>query len=250
MLTGSNAVSTLKQERENIRKITFTSNPKSRRKKTRNRSVRNTCEALVDSFFPMTKVPYNVMRMRLMNKFDRVNRKTVLSYLGRPKKRQVEKVEHTIQYQTSGVTRMKVHTFVHKLPAKKGYLEIFGLAELHNNQQTGESWFKLNHTIQTELPISPLINPPYESCALKESDAEFKDALAYAKLQNGSRTFSLPLNTAQVDGKPKSKVDYLKPKLYVKKTEIERESLRGRENRSSESKLSARERRVLGLEGC
>lgn len=229
-------MNTQAQEREQFHKITFTSNPKIRRKKQRNRSVRNTCEALVESFFPATEVNYNAVKNRLIRQFDRCDRKTILSYLGRPPKRQVEKIDHMIQYQTSGVTTMKTHTFTHKLPAKKGYLELFELAELRWNDLSGECYFHLKHALQTEL--LPPASPQPES--LEES--------AQQKTVYSSKAFSPPLN----NNKQCREKKFLKPKLSVVVTEKERESLRGRENRLSESnnnstELSKEEKHILGI---
>ena len=175
------------EERRNFQKIIFDSQPKIRKKQYKKRSVRRTCEELVASFYPEIKVSYEAMKMQLISKFDRCNRGTILAYLGRPKTRQKETVDHTVQYAKSGTTINKTHTFIHRLPAKKGYVELFGLASLCSNHKTGKIVFRLFHQRQTELNekiISPLTNPPHESSALKESDVEFKEALAYAKRQN------------------------------------------------------------------
>lgn len=215
-------MSTQKHERNQLHKVTFTSAPKIRRKKTWNRSVRNVCEELVNSFFPTTVVPYNAMKMRLMKRFNRCDRKTVLAYLGRPKKRQVEKIEQVVQYQNSGATTVKNHTFTKKLPAKKGYLEIYELAELHYEPKTGEVWFKLNHTFQSTLP--PPSTPHHES---------FKECSHVPRIN------SLCLNSGS---KGVGEKKFLKPKLDVRRTEKERELLRGRENRSSESNIDEERR--------
>jgi len=118
---------------------------------------------------PETLVSYNALKMRLITQFDRCDRKTILAYLGRPKTRQTETIDHTVTYSKSGTTTNKVHTFIHKLPPKKGYVEIYGLAALQTDFETvllsdfktGKVMFKLFHTRQTELPEvqSPLETP-------------------------------------------------------------------------------------------
>jgi len=169
-------------ETRNFRKIIFTNAPKIRRKSHNKRSVRRTCEELVASFYPETEVSYEALRLKLITSFDRCDKKTVLAYLGRLETRQKETIEHTVNYLKSGVITNKQHTFIHKYPAKKGYLEVFGFAALHTDSKTGKLWFRLFHYEQKKID-SPLRIPPHESSALKESDNEFKVALAEAKRQ-------------------------------------------------------------------
>jgi len=173
---------TISEDHSNLRKqsfsqTSFTSTPKIRRRHTGNRSVHETAKALVDSWYPETEVSYNAMKMRLMTQFDRCDRKTILAYLGRPKTRQKETIDHTVTYPKSGAVTNKVHTFIHKFPAKKGYLELFGLAALQtdfktvlpNDFKTEKVMFKLFHTRQTILneANSPLRIPPNDSFAIK-----------------------------------------------------------------------------------
>jgi len=95
------------------------------------------------------------MKLRLITKFQRCSRQTVLAYLGRPQTIQVERIEQDVRYLKSGTTTLKEHTFKHKLPSKKGYLELFGYATLHNDYKTGKIWFKLHHERQTTLAEPP-----------------------------------------------------------------------------------------------
>jgi len=184
----------------------FDNQPKIKKKPYRKRSIRKTCEELVNSFYPETEVSYEALRLKLIASFDRCSHPTILSYLGRLETRHKQTIDHTVNYLKSGKTTEKKHTFIHRYPAKKGYLEIFGLAILQNNSKTGKTWFRLFHTEQTKID-SPLRNPPSESFALKESDAEFKEALAYAKQQVSAKcpnkNFSL-LNSdcVGIDKKP------------------------------------------------
>jgi len=137
----------------------FTTEPKIRRRRTGNKSVRRTAQKLVDSWYPETEVSYKAMRLRLITQFQRCSRQTVLAYLGRPQTLQVERIEQNVRYLKSGTQTVKEHTFKHKLPAKKGYLELFGLATLHTDPKIGRTWFQLHHQRQTTLEE----NPPLES---------------------------------------------------------------------------------------
>jgi len=136
----------------------FTTEPKTRRTKRGNRSIRRTVEELVDSWYPETQVNYEAMRLRLITRFERCSRQTVLAYLGRPKTIQVEHIEQNVRYLKSGTQTLKEHTFKHRLPAKKGYLELFGLATLQSDPRTRRVWFRLHHQKQTRLipPETPL----------------------------------------------------------------------------------------------
>jgi hypothetical protein len=168
--------------------------PKIKRKPYKKRSVRRTCEKLVNSFYPETEVSYDALKYRLMTKFGRCSRQTILSYLGRPATRQKETVDHLVTYSKSGTITNKSHTFIHKLPRKKGYIEIFSYASLL--EKGNKCYFRLFHTRQTDLKeeISPPQTPPNESIALKECSCEvsdeFKEALAYAKRQVSDKSTS------------------------------------------------------------
>ncbi len=224
--------------------------PKIKRKPYKKRSVRKTCEELVNSFYPLTEVTYDAMRNRLISQFDRCSRQTILSYLGRPETRQIETIRHNIK--TQNTERSKDHTFTHILPAKRGYVEVFGFAFL---QQRGvQTFFKLYHTRQTEInePFSPPQTPPHESYALKESScevsAEFKEALAYAKRQvseNSSKKNFLSFNIGCKDVKekpvlqanPKGETDGDRERVFKREKKIE----------VSKSNLSVEERRLFGV---
>jgi hypothetical protein len=172
------------QERQLFQKVF---QPKIKRKSYNKRSVRKTCEDLVNSFYPETEVSYDALKYRLMTKFGRCSRQTILSYLGRPETRQKETVDHLVTYSKSGTITNKSHTFIHKLPRKKGYIEIFGYAMLF--EEGNKCKFRLFHLRQTEINecFSPPQTPPHESYALKECSCEvseeFKEELAYAKRQ-------------------------------------------------------------------
>jgi len=194
------------------------------------------------------------MKMRLMNSFGRCSRQTILAYLGRPKTHQKETVDHTVTYPTSGAITNKIHTFIHKLPAKKGYLETFGLAALNVDRKTGELGFKLFHQRQTELneADSPLRNPPSESFALKE---------LYGRVVNdvndevAPKNFFLSLDSVQDHNVADEPLDAYVSR--VRETEIERELLSERKNQRHEHKriqtcssLSDEEKRILGLDSA
>jgi len=128
--------------------------PKIKRKTLKLRSVRKKCAELVDSFYPITEVTYEAMKLRLIQ-LDRCSRQTILKYLGRPETRQIETVRHTIRTQNS--ERAKDHTFTHILPAKRGLVEVYGYASLVNKK--GKLVFLLHHTYQTDLE-KQFVSPP------------------------------------------------------------------------------------------
>jgi hypothetical protein len=203
---------------------------------------------LVASFYPETKVSYDAMKMKLITTFGRCSRPTILAYLGRPETRQKETVSHLVQYSKSGTTTNKTHTFVHKLPKRRGYVELFGLASLHQDFRTGKVWFRLFHTEQTKIDSpSPLTNPQHESCPQKETmyevDEEFNEALAYAKHQVSekltTKNFSF-LNSGSVGVNEKS---VLQVKRDVgRDRERERDIKQRKKIEVSESKLSDEEK--------
>ena len=223
--------------------------PKIKRKPYKKRSIRKTCEELVKSFYPETEVTYEAMKMKLISQFDRCSRPTVLSYLGRIETRQIETVYHDIE--TAGNKRTKNHTFTHRLPAKKGFVEIFGYATLLTDQINGKTWYKLHHTEQTKIdsPIPPR-SPPHESFAQEESGSEvieeFKAALEYAKRPESQKSsiknFSL-LNSGVKDVEentglqcnPEGETDGDRERAYKKRKKFE----------VSESNLSDEESRLF-----
>jgi len=81
-----------------------------------------------------------------------VDRKSVLAYLGRPKCTSQGVMDQTVRYLKSGVTVPKRHYFTRKLAAKKGYIEVFGLGYVY--QQDGEWFIRWNHTNQLTLQQS------------------------------------------------------------------------------------------------
>lgn len=200
---------------------TFTTKPLIRRKKTGHRLVRRTAQALVDYWYPETVVSYEAMDKALLTRFERCDKKTRLAYLGRPATRQVERVDHEVRYRKSGTVTYKDHTFTHRLPAKKGYLELFGLATLFVDKQ-GKAWFRLHHQRQTELipPTTPL-----------KSVSECVD---------GSKKISLPLNRLLSHTIEQPKVN-----MVISEGE-KRECINGeRKSEISESILSPEELRIL-----
>ena len=163
--------------------------PKIKRKPYNKRSIPKTAKALVESFYPETEVSYDALKYRLMTKFGRCSRQTILSYLGRPETRQKETVDHLVTYRKSGTVTNKSHTFIHKLPEKKGYIEIFGYASLF--EKRNKCYFRLFHTRQTDLheEFVPPQTPPHESYAQEESvniqdlsEEEFVRQFSEAKL--------------------------------------------------------------------
>jgi len=135
--------------------------PKIKHKPYKKRSVLRTCEALVARFYPEREVSYDALKMKLITDFNQCSRQTILAYLGRSETRQKETVDHLVQYSKSGTTTNKTHTFIHRLPAKMGYVETFGLATLFTNQPNGKVWFRLHHKRQTVLDEeSPPRSPP------------------------------------------------------------------------------------------
>lgn len=222
-----------------------------KRNSYKKRSVRKTCEELVDSFYPEAEVSYEAMRLRLITQFGRCSRQTILAYLGRPATRQTETIEHDVKYVKSGTTTNKQHTFIHRLPAKTGYVEQFGLARLHTNfkvvypidHKKGQIGFTLYHTRQTELDE--------EFTSQKESDSEsFKEALAYAKQQVATSKNFLSVNTITTESLGKTKLETIATPLNLnnrRKDTLSSPLSERKKLETSESKPSAEEKRHEAL---
>lgn len=163
------------------------------------------------------------MDKALITRFERCDKKTRLAYLGRPATRQVEHIDQTVRYQKTGTITFKDHTFTHRLSAKKGYLELFGLATLFVDKN-GKAWFRLHHKKQTAVipPKSPL-----------------------PSIDEGVGRSYPKKNSLQLSRLPSERIEQPKTdRLYVEGEK--RESiLTERENRSSESILTPEELRIL-----
>lgn len=137
------------QEPRSVQK-TFTTEPKIRRRVKRHRVIYRRAKELVESFYPETLVSYEAMRLRMITEFELGNRLTILAYLGRPPQVKVERIDHDVRYVKSGTITNKVHTFKRRLPARKGYVEIFGFATMVVDRE-GKAWFRLHHMKQETL---------------------------------------------------------------------------------------------------
>ena len=224
--------------------------PKIKRKTLKLRSVRKKCAELVDSFYPITEVTYEAMKLRLIQ-LDRCSRQTILKYLGRPETRQIETVRHTIRTQNS--ERAKDHTFTHILPAKRGLVEVYGYASLVNKK--GKLVFLLHHTYQTDLEkqfVSPPRSPPNESLnesSHEEVTVEFKDAFAYAKEHEAKISTSKNFLSFNNGFKCIDKNAVLQRNVNDEARDGDRERVFKREKKFevSESKLSSEEKRLFSF---
>ena len=151
--------------------------PNIKRKPYKRGALRRVCNELVNSFFPTKKVSYAAMKRRLLTQFDRGNRGTVISYLGRPAYRQIQKMDQTVETQSG--SKAKTHIFSRSFKAVVGYVEDFGLATLYDDKSKGETYFILHHTEQTSLV--PLALPPSETLEESACSNEFSEALKLAK---------------------------------------------------------------------
>jgi len=130
----------------------FTTEPKIRRVVWhRQLTVRTRATVLQESFYPTAHVPYNAVKQRMAALLGVVDDQSVLAYLGRPNTILRNDVKQTIRYY-SGATVNKDHTFIRRLPAKKGYIEVFGLGYVY--VKDNEWWIHWNHNVQSELPVS------------------------------------------------------------------------------------------------
>lgn len=202
----------------------FTTKPSIRRKKTGHSLVRRIAQELVESWYPETIVAYEAMDRRLLTQFERCDKKTRLAYLGRPATRQVERIEQQVRYRKTGTITHKDHTFTHRLPAKKGYLEIFGLTTLFTDRD-GKAWFRLHHTIQETLARQPPIQR--------------------VNAGGGSNKIFLCVNSVSSRVMEQAQVNVVNDVVYSE-TEKRESVLTERENRSSESILTLEEMRILG----
>jgi len=125
--------------------IVFTTEPKFRRKRKRRRLsvVRERCEDLIELQWPERVVSYDKLKMDMINKLGLCDRTTVTAYLGRAQRTVVRRVRQDVWYRRSGTTVPKEHIFKEKVPGRKGYLEIFGLAKMFTNETNGKVYFKI-----------------------------------------------------------------------------------------------------------
>jgi hypothetical protein len=125
---------------------TFTTEPKLRKITWHKlRTVRTRACALQESFYPTTDIPYNAAKTRLITLLGICDRMSILAYLGRPEHRTEQVMDHTKKYNNSGKTIPITHYFRRKLPAKKGYIELFNLGYVY--EKDGEWWIHWNHDI-------------------------------------------------------------------------------------------------------
>lgn len=104
-----------------------------------------------ESFYPTTDVHYNAAKQRMATLLGIVDDQSVLAYLGRPETVAKNRVSQTVRYHSGAVVN-KNHTFIRRLPAKKGYIEIFGLGHVYfKNDEWRIHW---NHSEQSTLPLS------------------------------------------------------------------------------------------------
>lgn len=129
----------------------FTTEPKLRRLTWhKQQSVKNRACALQESFYPTTQVSYAAVKKRMASLLGIVDRASVLAYLGRPAYQKRQRLDQEVIYRRSGTIVNKTHTFIHRLPEKKGYIELFGLGYCYSVK---DEWFiHWNHTTQETLP--------------------------------------------------------------------------------------------------
>lgn len=117
----------------------FTTKPKIRRLTWhKQQTVRNRVYALQESFYPTKDVSYNAVKVRMASLLGIVDRSSVLAYLGRPKYEKHQEIDQTVHYIAASSRVRKRHRFTHKLPAKKGYIELFGLGYVYSVKSV---WF-------------------------------------------------------------------------------------------------------------
>jgi len=113
--------------------------------------VQERCERLVVLQFPAREVSYDKLRMDLMTKLGLADRLTVLKYLGRPKIVRSNRISQEVRYLKSGTIVPKEHRFTQLLERKKGYIEIFGYAEMF--LKNGKPYFRLFYENLVNKPL-------------------------------------------------------------------------------------------------
>lgn len=130
----------------------FTTEPKLRRVFWhKQQTVKTRATVLQESFYPAAEVRYDAVRRRMATLLGIVDDQSILAYLGRPETVTRNRVSQMVRYRSGAVVN-KDHTFIQRLPAKKGYIEVFGLGYVYI--ENGEWWIHWNHNEQTTLPVS------------------------------------------------------------------------------------------------
>jgi len=161
----------------------FTTEPKIRRVFWhKQQTVKTRATVLQESFYPATDVHYNAVRQRMASLLGIVDDQSILAYLGRPETVTRNQVSQMVRYRSGAVVN-KDHTFILKLRAKQGYIELFDLG--HAYVKNNEWWIHWNHTEQTTLPISNQSEQPSFSGQGEVSDCAkvFKEDISLPKME-------------------------------------------------------------------
>ena len=101
--------------------------------------------------YPFREVSYEKLKLDLMVKLGLADRLTVLKYLGRPKIVRSNRISQEVRYLKSGTVVPKEHRFTKVLERKKGYIEIFGYAEMF--LKNGKPYFRLFYENLVNKPL-------------------------------------------------------------------------------------------------
>lgn len=115
-------------------------------------TVKTRATALQESFYPTIEIQYSAAVNRMASLLGIVDRSSVLAYLGRPASKKRNEIDQEVTYVRSCTRVQKRHTFIQKLPIKKGYIETFNLGYIYVEN---EVWFiHWNHVEQKTFPFS------------------------------------------------------------------------------------------------
>jgi len=195
----------------------FTTAPKTKRRKNRRNIIRERCEDLIMLQFPAREVSYQKLKMDMITKLGLCDRTTIIAYLGRPQTKVMHRVDQEVRYARSGTRVFKIHMFSETVKAKKGFLEIFGLATMI--QKNNRTYFKIHYENSnrkyhyTEELISPPLPP---SQMFNEGDGgivpkknSLSPIITGSTTKNGTVQTPLESETEELKGEEKEKRDVI-----------------------------------------
>ena len=114
-------------------------------------TVRERCEKLIILQWPAKEVSYEKLRLDMINKLGLADRLTILKYLGRPQTVRSNRISQEVHYLKSGTVVPKEHRFTQFLERVKGYIEIFGYAQMF--LKNGKPYFRLFYENLINKPL-------------------------------------------------------------------------------------------------
>jgi len=120
--------------------------------------IRERCECLIRMQWPERVVTYEKLRLDMLTKLNLADRITLLKYLGRASATRSSKMMQLVRYMKTGTTVPKEHVFTTKTDRKKGYLEIYGYAQMET--ENGKNNFRIFYENLTDKQTVLQEKPP------------------------------------------------------------------------------------------